>query len=73
MSELKASGELLRIERDSASARVYRLEEEQRKRNDARKAETDETVCLCISRFHWDRKKRERGRNEFGRPSFSGF
>ncbi|CAM9449629.1 unnamed protein product, partial [Ectocarpus sp. 13 AM-2016] len=41
-SRLRAKGELLRIERDSSSARVTRLEEEGRERETAREAEKEE-------------------------------
>lgn len=43
-SRLRAKGELLRIERDSSSARVTRLEEEGRERETARQAEKEEVV-----------------------------
>ncbi len=43
-SGLRAKGELLRIERDSAAARVSRLEEEGREREAAREAEKEELV-----------------------------
>ncbi|CAM9327572.1 unnamed protein product, partial [Ectocarpus sp. 12 AP-2014] len=41
-SRLRAKGELLRIERDSSSARVTRLEEEGRERETAREADKEE-------------------------------
>lgn len=47
-SGLRAKGELLRIERDSATARVSRLEEEGREREAAREAEKEELVSCEI-------------------------
>lgn len=43
-SGLRARGEVLRIERDSATSRVSRLEEEGRAREAAREAEKEEMV-----------------------------